>query len=395
MMSLKERLEKLKDSLRRLGYEEFVKIETAHISGISYINIREPGLEFLKDIEKERLKVKILTTCNPACMCVEDLNNDSEEAKKQKEIIETLKNIGVSTWLTCIPYEHMKIRAGRYYAWSESSAVAFINSIFDAYTDKLPGPLSLISALIGETPKTEILREEERYPRVIVEVDNDRVLSIVEAGILGMMIGSQYRGKLEIPYVKFRRRPFTSIESLKNFLAAFATFSNCPLLIIEGISLNYVKYRERICRECKLKIDMKDISKTLKDVSTIASLKDLDENSLIVLGCPHLSKDSVIRLIHVLNNLDFKSHIWLFTSRFNKVNTMLRRNIKVIYDTCLFVSSYIEDVRNMFDKIYTVSIKQYYYLTKRVKDLEILILVGKEIEEMLNSVSGSFLLRDV
>ncbi len=394
-MSLRERLEQLKDALRRVGYEEFVKIETAHISGISYTNIRDPGLEFLKDIEKEGLRAKAFATCNPACMCIEDLNMDREEAKKQKEIIETLKNIGVSTWLTCIPYEHIRIRREKYYAWSESSAVAFINSIYDAYTDKLPGPLSLISAILGETPKTEILREEERYPRIIIEVDNDRELSIVEAGILGMIIGSQYRGKLEIPYIKFRKRPFTNIESLKNFLAAYATFSNCPLVIIEGLSANYEKYRRKICRECKLKINMEDIVRALKDFSTPSSLRDLDHKSLVVLGCPHLSRDSVSKLSYYLNNLELRAHIWMFTSRFNKVENILKRNVKVIYDTCLFVSSYIEDVRDRFDKIYTISIKQYYYLTKRIKDLEILILVGKEIEEMLNSVSGSVLPRDV
>ncbi|NPA99954.1 MAG: DUF521 domain-containing protein [Crenarchaeota archaeon] len=394
-MNLRERIEKLKDSLRRAGYEEFVKIETAHISGISYINIGEPGLEFLEDIAREELRTRTFTTCNPSCMCVEDLRTGTEEAEKQREIIDILKSIGVSTWLTCTPYEYMRIRKERYYAWSESSAVAFINSIFDAYTDKFPGPLTLISALTGEAPKTEILREEERYPRIIVEVDNDRRLGIVEAGILGMMIGSQYRGKLEIPYVKFRKTPFTSIEAIKSFLAAFSTFSNCPLVIMEGLSVNYRKYREKMCIECKLKIDMRDILSNLKDLSVRSSLKDLDDRSLVVIGCPHLSKNGVTRLIDVASSIMLRSHIWVFTCRFNKVTSSERRNIKVIYDTCLFVSSYIEDIKDKFDRIYTISLKQYYYLTKRVRDLEVLILVDKEIEEMLNNVSGSSLLVDV
>ncbi len=393
MTSLRDKIEKLKDAFRKIGYEEFVKIESAHISGISYINIGDIGLEFIRDIAEEKLKVRTLATCNPACICAEDFDKSIEGAK-QREIIELLRKIGVSTWLTCIPYEHMRVRRERYYAWSESSAVAFINSIYDAYTDKLPGPLSLIAAITGEIPKTDIVREEERYPRILIKVYNDRPLNTVESGILGMIIGSKYRGNLEIPYIIFKKYPFKNIEALKNFLAAFATFSNCPLTVIERISINYKKYRERTCTECKLSIDMRDIDRKVREISIISSIKDLDKNSLIILGCPHLSKRSIEAIVSTLGNRYIKASTWLFTSRFNK--TSLRSaNLKIVYDTCLFVSSYIRFIRSSFEKIYTNSIKQYYYLSKRVKDLEIDVLIAKEIEETLNNVSGTLLLRDV
>ncbi|NPA23505.1 MAG: DUF521 domain-containing protein [Crenarchaeota archaeon] len=394
MCDLKERIKKLKDALRRAGYEDFVKIETAHISGISYINVGDAGIELLRDLHREGLRTRTFTTCNPACMCIEDLERDDIEARKQREIVHILKKIGVSTWLTCIPYEHLKIRQQRYYAWSESSAVAFISSIYDAYTDKLPGPLSLISALTGEMPKTEILEEENRYPRVLVEVINDRCLNTVEAGVLGMIIGSQYRRKMDIPYVRFRRAPFRTIEAVKSFLASFATYSNCPLVIIEGLSTNYEKYRSRMVRECKLSIDMRDIDREVRELATRCSLRELGKRTLVVTGCPHLSAHAVRALLSALGNTRLESNVWIFTSRFNKVVPALS-GVRVICDTCLFVSSYIRSIRDLSDKIYTTSIKQYYYLTKRVKDLEVRILIAKEIEETLNNMSGALFLRDV
>ncbi|MEM3540357.1 MAG: aconitase X, partial [Thermoplasmata archaeon] len=45
------------------GAENTIDVENVHISGISYKNLGDPGLDFLKKFKNEKVKVK--TTLNP------------------------------------------------------------------------------------------------------------------------------------------------------------------------------------------------------------------------------------------------------------------------------------------------------------------------------------------
>jgi len=387
VINVEEIFSKLREVLSNLGYEKYVDVESSHISGISYINIGKAGLEFLKDLYTSKCRVKVFTTCNPMCMCIEDLYRENcEICKAQLEILKILKSIGVSTWFTCIPYEYQNIKPRRFYAWSESSAVAFINSIYDAYVEKLPGPLALICALVGKMPLIGLSNPKNRIPKIYVEVRNNRELNCVEAGVLGKIIGEKYSKDLDVVYLKPSKTLFKNIESLKSFLASFSTYSNSTLVIIDRLSTNYKYYRDSMNIESRLSIDIRDIEREIKDISIQLSLRDLKKHEIVVLGCPHMSKDSVRKICHLDKfKCELFNNVWIFTSRFCKM--FLNGNVcfKIIYDTCLFVSSYIDSIVEKYDVIYTNSVKQYHYLSKRVRNIDVRLSVIREIEEVLNT----------
>ncbi len=389
MYRIEELFERLRSALSKIGCEKYVDVESAHISGISYINIGEPGLEFLRELHNSRLKVKIFTTCNPMCMCVEDLEKyDTDVSHRQKEIMKILKDMNVSTWFTCVPYEFQRIRSKRFYAWSESSAVAFINSIYDAYSEKFPGPLSLLSALTGKTPLLGLAIPENRRPRILVRIDNERPLNIVEAGVLGKFLGEMYSENLDVIYLEYNKNLFRNIECIKSLLAAYATFSNSTLIIFDKLSVNYKSYRKLIDIEDKLTINLQDIKREIDKLSIeYKSLDDFKKSEILIIGCPHLSRNF---LNEILRNYcrNIETNLWIFASRFNRSECSRCRGIRVIYDTCLFVSSYLDEIVSKYDVVYTNSVKQHHYLSRRVRNIEVRLSIVREIEKIINTDAG-------
>ena len=110
------------------GAEKLIRIESAHISGISYQNIGDEGLEWLESL---KAKVRVKTTINPAGMDLKRWRDfvDEKFYEKQLRILNALRRIGAELTLTCTPYYIHKPNLGEHLAWAESSAVVYANSI--------------------------------------------------------------------------------------------------------------------------------------------------------------------------------------------------------------------------------------------------------------------------
>ncbi|MCK4497209.1 MAG: DUF521 domain-containing protein, partial [Candidatus Aenigmarchaeota archaeon] len=106
------------------GAEKLIPVKSVQISGVSYDNLGDAGLEFL-GIMAEDGKIKVKTTLNPAGMDMENwkaLGIDPEFARKQKLVIEAFERMEVETTCTCTPYFiGNKPEFGDHIAWGESS----------------------------------------------------------------------------------------------------------------------------------------------------------------------------------------------------------------------------------------------------------------------------------
>ncbi|MCX6695140.1 MAG: aconitase X, partial [Candidatus Altiarchaeota archaeon] len=125
------------------GAEKLIPVSSVQIAGVSYDNLGDAGLEYLAELAKDG-QVKVTTTLNPAGMDLQDwkkLGISDEFAAKQKKVIEAFDRMGVITCCTCTPYLIGNLpRFGEHVAWSESSAVTFVNSVVGARTNKEGGP---------------------------------------------------------------------------------------------------------------------------------------------------------------------------------------------------------------------------------------------------------------
>ncbi|MDR1721484.1 MAG: aconitase X catalytic domain-containing protein, partial [Methanobrevibacter sp.] len=131
--------------------EKLVDISSAQVSGVSYKTIGEAGLEYLEDLAKDKSGVaKVPSTLNPAGI---DLDNWKEFgfpidfSKKQKRIVEAYGKLGITETCSCTPYLIGNVPIlGDHVSWSESSAVAYVNSVIGAKSNREGGPGALAAA---------------------------------------------------------------------------------------------------------------------------------------------------------------------------------------------------------------------------------------------------------
>jgi len=342
-----------------MGAEKLVSIVHAHISGISYRNIGDAGLEFIEELSKVR--VKVFSTCNPAGFDLEHwrpLSIPEDFFKKQLRIINALSKMGVKITCTCTPYYIREPSFGEDLAWGESSAVLYANTVYGARTNREGGPSSLFAALIGKTPYIGMHLSENRKPRIIVDAE----VSIDEqayASTLGFVIGNIAKDR--IPYVRTKPSLKGKLDLVKAMCAGMGTSSSLPMCIIENVSpeaenadLNYV--------EEKVHVGEYDLENYFSKYSYSGGF------DTIFLGCPHLSLDEVISVWRILSKEKrrVKYPIFLAVSRkvyskipYNVLEELKKYGVTILRDTCLVVAPLN---KMKISSVATNSIKHAYYL---------------------------------
>ncbi|MCD6509249.1 MAG: aconitase X catalytic domain-containing protein [Thermoprotei archaeon] len=342
--------------------ERMIPISSAHISGISYVNIGEEGLSFLRRIAKG-VKVKVPTTTNPAAFDMErwaEMGIPEMLARGQMEIVNIMKGIGAQDTLTCTPYlVGNEPLSGEHIAWGESSAVTYMNTM-GAMTNREGGPSALAAALTGRTPLYGLHIKEERRADVEVRVEVS-LRDTTSFSLLGYYIGA--RIKSGIPLIRGLRG--VERELLKSFSAGLAAASNVSMSIIEGITPKGT-YLESSPDE-RLHIDEKELQEAKEMIS-----EPLESPELIFLGCPHYSLKELKEAAMILCNKRIRKdvRVWIATSRVvyeealkrGYVSVIERSGAKVIRDTCAVVAP-ISSIG--IRRVVTDSAKAAHYLSLR------------------------------
>ncbi|MBO3762819.1 MAG: aconitase X [Thermoproteota archaeon] len=359
MIDKKDLLELISVPFKLEGLKpRFIRISSAHISGISYNNIGEEGLELLKELLSSGLKITVSTTINPGFCELEKKDCDSETCKKQLEIVEIFKKLGAKPTLSCIPYLLGNIpKKGDHVAWAESNAVLYTNSVIGAWSNKESGLTALASAILGITSYYGVHLEENRIPKVKVNF-NFKLRDEVDAGLAGFVLGKVVKDSIPLVPNLFKSR-----YNLIEFLASVGTSGVIPLVVVEDVTPISVS-KEHISQMQSLSIDEEEIN-TAK--SSLENLKN--EEDAILLGCPHFSFKEVEDLLKLNRKRD--KFIFVFVPKEVKVEAEKRyskelndKNIKLVSDSCILWCGIIS--RN-YRKVITNSIKGAYYLRNVLK----------------------------
>jgi len=308
--------------------DKLIKIENAHVSGASYKNLGDAGLEFLKDLSIDA-EVVVDTTLNPIGldrMRWKEMNIDPKFAEKQMEVLSVYKKMGISDVCTCTPYYLRDIKSGENLSWAESSAIVYANSVLKAKTNRESGISALASAIIGKTPNYGYFLEENRIPNISIKVIDK--IQESDYGILGFLTGSVIKDK--IPYFYLSSIP--SDDELKHLAAGLAS-SGSVALFYYGLSsiFNDLKFDE-------------EIEITKKEIDEVYTEKKHKDADLIVIGCPHCSVSELKRINSLLKNKKVKKDFMICTSRYikdryvNLIDEIENSGAKVICDTCPVVS---------------------------------------------------------
>ncbi|MEM2894240.1 MAG: aconitase X catalytic domain-containing protein [Candidatus Bathyarchaeia archaeon] len=320
--------------------ERLVPIEGAHISGVSYKNLDEAGLEFLEDLAELGAQTRVRATLNPAGMDLDiwrEMGIPHGFAERQLRVVKAFERMGVETTCTCTPYliGHNP-RQGSQIAWAESSAVAFSNSVLGARTNRESGPSALASSITGRTPLYGYRIEENRRPGAVVEVEAE-LKSHLDYSALGYHIGEALGSS--VPYI--RGVPRADEDSLKSLAASSATSGGIALFHMEGVTPEADRFGEE---------DLKGLERiTVEDEDleeAISSLSGEVEDPVFCLGCPHCSLEEIRMAAKLLKGRRLRWRLWIFTSRGvyreaerrGYIHTILEAGGRVFRDTCMVVA---------------------------------------------------------
>ncbi|UCE95157.1 MAG: aconitase X catalytic domain-containing protein [Candidatus Bathyarchaeota archaeon] len=339
------------------GAQKLIEVGSVQVAGVSYHNLGDAGLEYLKELARDG-KVKVLTTLNPAGMDLKNwqkLGIDENFAKKQNLVIDAFERMGIIISCTCAPYLIGNLPIyGEHIAWSESSAVTFANSVIGARTNREGGPSALAAAFVGKTPYYGLHLDENRKPDIHVNVAAD-LLKISDWGALGYCIGKKAQN--EIPYVTGIKN--ATLDELKSLCASTVTYGSKPIFHIKGITPESEKHKPPKRTITIRNIDIKNAYKSIND--------DFSDIDLICVGCPHCSIKEIAEIAKLLKNRKISSNVefWIACSRLVKqmadkrgyTNVIEKAGAKFACDTCMAVAP----LKGRFRSVMTTSAKGCYY----------------------------------
>ncbi|MHA1594838.1 MAG: aconitase X catalytic domain-containing protein [Candidatus Baldrarchaeia archaeon] len=350
-----------------LGASRLIRISSAHVSGISYKNIGDAGLQFLKHLRNLGARVSVLTTSNPSSFGPEIskiVKLPEDFIAKQMEVLRILEEMGILATYSCTPYYCGNVpNFSEHIAWAESSAVVFANSVLGARTNREGGPSSIAAAIVGKTPLYGLHIWENRLPTVLIKITCDLPDDPLFYSALGYLVGSLVKKGVPL----FSGIKGCSSEALRCLAAGIATSGNIDMFHIEGATPEAIMHsnddRFRLNIEEKISIDHEE----LKDIieGNISESPDI-----VFLGCPHLSAREIISLPRIMPEIfeQKSAEVWICTSKcqksilpagfFQRLCSMYK-NVKVFTDMCLvvFPVEFLE-----CKSIATNSFKAYYYL---------------------------------
>jgi len=343
---------------RALGSKALVRVKSAHISGISYENIMDVGLNFLERFLANR-RFKIYTTMNPMGA---DLHTHmfsdlftTDFLEKQKRIGSALMRAGGLYSFTCAPYEAFYVpEPSQYVSWAESSAAVFANSFLGLRTNREGSLSALASAVTGLAPEPG---HHLRKPETTVIVEGVSAWDEVKAGALGYLIGMIFEDPVNVKNVP------RSKNMIKYLSAALGASGSLPFVNVLAEWAEEPGARRYIVNE-------KDLTSVLEKLGSTD-----EEFDTILLGCPHLGFDEIDLLGSKLKArkeprfekgeaiLALSSRIYRRSFGSENCDYLRAGNRKFFVNACPIFSPLLKSLG--VRKVLTNSVKAAHYLKKR------------------------------
>ena len=327
------------------GAAELVPVASVQVSGVSYKNLGDAGLEFLEEWASQGAWARVPATLNPAGMDMvawHKLGFRQEFAQRQKAVIAAYVSLGIVPTCTCTPYLiGYEPRLGEHLAWAESSAVSYANSILGARTNREGGPSALAAAITGRTARYGLHLDVNRQATAIIHV-RCAVTSEADLGALGYLVGQRIKNGVPC----FSNRGTVDWEhrtvgnwGLKTLGAAMAASGAVALYHVEGVT-----------PEAKAEGVLAPGAQTLVVDSLTPAYDELNGPSgavdLVSLGCPHASLGEIEAIADYLDGQRVKAALWITTARATRdaadeaglLSRIEASGGRVVPDTCMVVA---------------------------------------------------------
>ncbi len=330
------------------GAKRMVQITQAHIDGCCYPTVRDAGLEFAEKLASLGAKLRVPATLNISARDIErwkEFRIPSSFVEKSSRLEKAYLSMGaIPTW-TCAPYQWGLVpRFGEQIAWAESNAIAFVNSVIGARTERYGDFSDVCAAITGRAPEFGLHLSRNRRGEVYVRLKNIELPLVRDDSfypVFGYFLGSAVKDR--IPAIEGIPGE-VSIDQLKSLGAAAATSGSVALFHVLGVTPEARTYKE-VFRGAKpeevIDVTFDELYKVRDNLSTAKR----DRVDLVAIGCPHYSFTEFQKIIHLLQGKRIQKGVefWIFTNRTvfswlertNLIDLLEASGLRISTDNCV------------------------------------------------------------
>jgi len=308
----------LHDLGRLYGARRMIPVTQVHIDMTLYMV--DAGVEFAEHMADLGGRFSVPTQLNPAAIDLirpEKLRVPRGLLEKSRRLENAYLKMGaVPTW-TCAPYQQGLIPSfGEQVAWGESNAVAFVNSVIGARTERYADLVDVCAAIAGRVPELGLHIDANRKAERLIELkgvpddvfEGSRIFPVL-GFVFGEIAGDRVAALKGMP-------ERIAWDDLKAFSAAAASSGAVGLFHIIGVTPEAPD--EKTCLKGGGRCPASVITPDMID-DAVARLDQGNCNApdLITLGCPHYSVEEFRILDRLLDSRKITAGIefWVFTSR--------------------------------------------------------------------------------
>lgn len=331
------------------GAERLIPVKSAHIVLAMYKSIFDAGVEICEKFADMGAKFVIPTTLDPCGMDTEDpkgFKTPHDYYEKQTRVIEAYNKMGAIPIWTCTPYLNGNLpRFGEHVGWTESSAVAFINSVLGARSNRETAVIDICIGLTGRTMDYGLHLDENRRGEVLINLDlGGRELASDEYPVLGYYLGRVLGSRIGV--VDGMAGNPTN-EQLKAMMAGAAASGSVALLHIVGITPE-AQTLEKGFSGNKVQETFTVDKKILKEARASMSTKKSSDVDFVAVGCPHYTINEIADVVKLLRGRNIKEGVqfWIYTTK--SVALLAERmgyraalegsGLKLTVETCMLIS---------------------------------------------------------
>jgi len=339
---------------RIVGAERLVPIVSAHIDGCLYHG--DSGVEFAERLVALGGKVAVPATLNVGALDLihpEIVRGPEHDRAMARRLMDAYLALGCAQSWTCAPYQAGHRPAlGEHVAWGESNAVAFLNSVLGARSERTGDFLDIAAAISGRAPETGLHLDENRRATVVVEtsaISNALKKQDVFFPVLGSWLGAEV-GSAVAAITGLGGLGAVTEDNLKALGAAAASSGSVGLFHVVGVTPEAPTLEAALggaSPEATIALTPDMLQAARDRLSTTGA----DRIDAVALGSPHFSLDEFAALERLAAGKRFQIPFFVCTGRHalevlereGRAADLRAAGVSIVADTCVVVAPILPD----------------------------------------------------
>ncbi len=343
---------------RASGAPRLLEIDSAHIDGCLYHG--RAGLDLAERLVDLGGAVAVRATLNVGSLDLLHpglVRADDELGSHGRRLMNAYVALGCEPTWSCAPYQlSHRPEFGRHVAWAESNAIAFVNSVLGARTDRYGDFIDIAAALTGRVPDAGLHQDADRQAQLVLDCRPSHALLAGDdtawaalGALLGEVAGTQVAALTGLPgdltdggRTEDRLKAMGATAASAGGVALFHAVGITP----EALTLDAVAAPATPTRT----VTPADLRAT-RDRLTTTFGSDLDAVSL---GTPHFSVSEFAALAQALGDgPPFAESVTVYVAtsravlaeadRLGHLEPVRAAGAQVLTDTCTYVTPVLKD----------------------------------------------------